>query len=53
VAQKHQPQVGQITLSIGVAQLQNQDETLVGLIDRADKALYRAKKDGRNLVRTS
>jgi len=50
VAQKHQPQVGQITLSIGVAQLQNHDETLAGLIDRADKALYRAKKEGRNLV---
>lgn len=53
VAQKHQPQAGQITLSIGVAQLRNHDETLAGLIDRADKALYRAKKDGRNLVRTS
>lgn len=44
-----QPEVGRITLSIGVAQMQG-DETLAGLINRADKALYRAKKEGRNLV---
>jgi diguanylate cyclase (GGDEF)-like protein len=41
--------VGQVTLSIGVAQIQ-ENETLPGLIDRADKALYRAKKEGRNRV---
>ena len=49
IAQTQQPQVGRITLSIGVAQIQD-NETLAGLIDRADKALYRAKKEGRNRV---
>lgn len=44
-----QPDVGRITLSIGVAQIQD-SETLAGLIDRTDKALYRAKKEGRNRV---
>jgi diguanylate cyclase (GGDEF)-like protein/PAS domain S-box-containing protein len=41
-----------VTISMGVAEM-NQDETLASLIDRADKALYRAKKSGRNAVYVS
>lgn len=40
-----------ITVSIGVAAL-NGDDTLEGLLARADKALYRAKEQGRNQVVT-
>jgi diguanylate cyclase (GGDEF)-like protein/PAS domain S-box-containing protein len=38
-----------VTISLGVAEL-NRDESMVSLIDRADKALYRAKQGGRNAV---
>jgi diguanylate cyclase len=41
--------LGTITLSIGVAQHQP-GETLLQLIDRADKGLYQAKHSGRNRV---
>jgi len=40
-----------ITVSIGVAGLENKDESLTDLINKADKALYQAKGDGRNCVR--
>lgn len=39
----------EITASIGVAELA-QDDTPTSVFGRADKALYRAKKDGRNQV---
>jgi len=39
-----------VTISIGVAEWAGIDETLEQLIDRADKALYRAKENGRNRV---
>ncbi len=42
-----QPTVGQVTLSVGAAEMDEQ-ETLAGLVSRADRALYRAKKEGRN-----
>lgn len=38
------------TLSVGVAELAGTEETATELIHRADLALYRAKKNGRNRV---
>jgi diguanylate cyclase (GGDEF)-like protein len=49
VADQQIPEVGKITASFGVALLQPQ-ENLVQLFDRADQALYQAKKSGRNQV---
>lgn len=43
--------VGQITASFGVAQV-NEGDDMQSVIDRADKALYMAKKSGRNCVKT-
>jgi diguanylate cyclase (GGDEF)-like protein len=43
------PQIGTKTISIGVTEISNQT-MLSNIIDRADKALYYAKKNGRNLV---
>ena len=39
-----------VTLSIGIATLRGRDDTPAGLLKRADQALYRAKRDGRNRV---
>ncbi|MDR3423074.1 MAG: PleD family two-component system response regulator [Xanthobacteraceae bacterium] len=39
-----------VTLSIGIAGLRGRDDTAASLIKRADQALYRAKRDGRNRV---
>ncbi len=41
--------IGQITVSIGISKL-HQGDTAENLIHRADTALYRAKKTGRNKV---
>ncbi|WP_199307318.1 GGDEF domain-containing protein [Alkalinema sp. FACHB-956] len=43
------PEVGHVTASFGVAVLQHQ-ETLAQLFDRADQALYQAKRLGRDRV---
>ncbi len=47
---KH-PRAGNITASFGVTQYR-QEDTLDSLMHRADKALYIAKNDGRNCIRT-
>lgn len=39
-----------ITVSIGVAEAEPEDQTVEDLVRRADRALYRAKGDGRNRV---
>jgi two-component system cell cycle response regulator len=39
-----------VTLSIGIAALSQPDDTAATILKRADLALYRAKRDGRNRV---
>jgi len=39
-----------VTLSIGIAALRGRDDNSASLLKRADQALYRAKRDGRNRV---
>jgi two-component system cell cycle response regulator len=39
-----------VTISIGLATLDSKGEPIADLLKRADKALYRAKHDGRNRV---
>jgi two-component system cell cycle response regulator len=39
-----------VTLSIGIAAVRGRDDTAASLVKRADQALYRAKRDGRNRV---
>jgi two-component system cell cycle response regulator len=39
-----------ITVSCGVAQFVSENFTLDGLLKKADMALYKAKRDGRNRV---
>lgn len=41
-----------VSVSIGAAEFQCEDENLHQLFDRADRALYEAKRGGRNQVRT-
>jgi diguanylate cyclase (GGDEF)-like protein len=41
------------TASIGVAALRPDDQSIGDVIARADEALYRAKNDGRNCIRSS
>ena len=43
------PQVGSVTMSVGVVQV-TKKELLTKIIDKADKALYFAKENGRNQV---
>jgi two-component system cell cycle response regulator len=39
-----------VTISIGIAGLRGKDDSAASLLKRADEALYRAKRDGRNRV---
>jgi two-component system, cell cycle response regulator len=39
-----------LTVSIGVASLEGSGDTLEHMLKRADDALYRAKREGRNRV---
>ena len=39
-----------VTISIGIASLRGRDDCAAHLLKRADQALYRAKRDGRNRV---
>jgi diguanylate cyclase (GGDEF)-like protein len=41
-----------VTISIGVSSVYESDRTVDSALRRADKALYRAKNDGRNCVRS-
>ena len=42
-----------VTASFGVAEISAAEDTTNAIIARADAALYHAKQDGRNCVRTS
>jgi diguanylate cyclase (GGDEF)-like protein len=46
----YQGRLIQVTVSIGVAEISELHETREQLIDRADKAMYQAKQQGRNRV---
>ncbi len=48
--ERHDPVVGHITVSAGVATLKGSDEKSADLLRRADAALYEAKGQGRNRV---
>ena len=50
VAATADPDVGQLTLSAGVASLRNLQDTRAALLQRSDEALYTAKQAGRNRV---
>ena len=39
-----------VTISIGIAALRGAEDNAAGVLKRADQALYRAKRDGRNRV---
>ena len=44
------PQRVDVTISIGLSTLERKGEPVADVLKRADKALYRAKHDGRNRV---
>lgn len=49
VAEYNFPQVGKVTVSIGFAQIKQNDYPIT-ILDLADKALYYAKENGRNSI---
>jgi two-component system cell cycle response regulator len=44
------PEALHVTISIGLADTAGGEDTTAELLRRADQALYRAKRDGRNRV---
>jgi two-component system cell cycle response regulator len=40
----------QVTISIGVAAMRGKEDSAAAIVKRADQALYKAKRDGRNRV---
>jgi diguanylate cyclase (GGDEF)-like protein len=42
--------IGKLTISLGVSMIQQTDESIDSVINRADDALYQAKQSGRNKV---
>lgn len=53
IAEEPFPTVGQVTVSIGVSAVEARDESENEAVARADKALYNAKKAGRNRVQAA
>lgn len=49
--EQHPFPIGQVTASFGVAECKAASDNPLSLLERADKALYQAKADGRNCVR--
>jgi len=47
------PKVKSVTISSGLAELAENDTTAESILQRADEALYEAKRTGRNRVITS
>ena len=48
--EKEQDSLLAVTISIGIATTSGRDDTAEALLKRADLALYRAKREGRNRV---
>ncbi len=51
IEEMHHDKAGKITASFGVTEYKAND-TLASMLERADKALYQAKEDGRNCIRS-
>ena len=49
--EQHRFTIGRVTASFGVAEFNTTSDDHESLLERADKALYQAKSDGRNCVR--
>ena len=49
--EQHPFPIGRVTASFGVAECDTNSDGPLSLLERADKALYQAKSDGRNCVR--
>lgn len=45
------PDIGRVTVSLGLSRVETADSTGIDIVQRADQALYRAKAEGRNCVR--